>query len=321
MDQLNSHKLRHQEKSLICEVCAYSCKRKHQLRQHMVSKHSEKNHVSAVYQCKFCPYSSSHRQALRNHENCKHTKARQFQCALCSYTSFSAVSLFLHKRKAHGYVPGDQAWLQNYALKEKEKNITGDLTVFFSNATSKAPTDGNPTEVSPKDASKTSAKADSVCDLNVLTQEVAKSDNVESPSEEYCTLVLTTLPSNDGQSTIPHDMIKKSIDVAEHGSLSGQTASVAGSSSSDEASLDKTNQVEELENIEQSVESCGEVLLNDNIVKDLKELEKIEANAMVLDGHVEVLMLPTQTSRKTNADKKLRCEDCVESVFKPTQNS
>ncbi|KAK7877932.1 hypothetical protein WMY93_031408 [Mugilogobius chulae] len=122
-DLLNSHKLRHQNKNLICEICAYSCKRKYELRQHMLSKHSETKLPPAVYKCKFCTYTSSYRQALRNHENCKHTKSKD------------SVSLFLHKRKTHGYVPGDKAWLENYALKEKEKNTSGNLANFYNNAT------------------------------------------------------------------------------------------------------------------------------------------------------------------------------------------
>ncbi|XP_036395919.1 zinc finger protein 142 [Megalops cyprinoides] len=122
-DQLSSHKLRHQEKSLMCEVCAFSCKRKYELRKHMQLKHSEGGgHQLPVFQCKYCTYHTQYRQALHNHENCKHTRHRQFCCALCSYSSFSSTSLFLHKRKVHGYVPGDKEWLHNYAQKERENS-------------------------------------------------------------------------------------------------------------------------------------------------------------------------------------------------------
>ncbi|XP_043104313.1 LOW QUALITY PROTEIN: zinc finger protein 142 [Puntigrus tetrazona] len=137
IDQLNSHKLRHQEKSLICEVCAYSCKRKTELRSHMQLKHSTNADAQPpVYQCKFCPYTTKYRQALHSHENCRHTRTRMFRCALCLYTTFSNTSLFLHKKKSHGYVPGDVGWLEKYAEKEKEQS-SADLTHnFFSKNTS-----------------------------------------------------------------------------------------------------------------------------------------------------------------------------------------
>uniref|UniRef100_A0A8C9TQZ9 Zinc finger protein 142 n=2 Tax=Scleropages formosus TaxID=113540 RepID=A0A8C9TQZ9_SCLFO len=118
-DQLSSHKLRHQEKSLMCEVCAFSCKRKYELRRHMELKHASGDVQAPLFQCKYCPYGTQYRQALRNHENCKHTRHREFRCALCQYITFSSTSFFLHKRKAHGYVPGDRAWLDSYAERER----------------------------------------------------------------------------------------------------------------------------------------------------------------------------------------------------------
>ncbi|NXP54519.1 ZN142 protein, partial [Heliornis fulica] len=118
-DQLSSHKLRHQGKSLICEVCGFACKRKYELQKHMQAKHSQ-NYQVPVFQCQYCTYQTKYKQALLNHENCKHTKQREFRCALCSYCTFSNTSLFFHKRKIHGYVPGDKDWLENYASKELE---------------------------------------------------------------------------------------------------------------------------------------------------------------------------------------------------------
>ncbi|XP_026865510.2 zinc finger protein 142 isoform X2 [Electrophorus electricus] len=133
IDQLNSHKLRHQAKTLICEVCAYSCKRKSELQKHMQLKHSTgEEHQPPLYQCKFCAYSTKYRQALHNHENCKHTRTREFRCALCSYTTFSNTGLFLHKRKAHGYIPGDVKWLEIYAEKERQKNSVDVMQNFYS---------------------------------------------------------------------------------------------------------------------------------------------------------------------------------------------
>lgn len=118
-DQLSSHKLRHQGKTLICEVCGFACKRKYELQKHMQAKHSQ-GYQSPVFQCQYCSYQTKYKQALLNHENCKHTKQREFRCALCHYCTFSNTSLFFHKRKVHGYVPGDKSWQENYANRELE---------------------------------------------------------------------------------------------------------------------------------------------------------------------------------------------------------
>ncbi|KAG8432271.1 hypothetical protein GDO86_016785 [Hymenochirus boettgeri] len=124
-DQLSSHKLRHQGKSLICEVCGFGCKRKYDLQKHMQAKHSQSCQIP-MYQCQYCNYQTKYKQALHNHENCKHTKHREFRCALCPYRTFSNTSLFFHKRKAHGYIPGDKDWLEKYANKKQESS-QGDL--------------------------------------------------------------------------------------------------------------------------------------------------------------------------------------------------
>ncbi|XP_032046273.1 zinc finger protein 142 isoform X1 [Aythya fuligula] len=118
-DQLSSHKLRHQGKSLVCEACGFACKRKYELQKHVQAKHSQ-NYQVPSFQCRYCAYQTKYKQALLNHENCKHTKQKEFRCALCSYCTFSNTSLFFHKRKVHGYVPGDKDWLENYASKELE---------------------------------------------------------------------------------------------------------------------------------------------------------------------------------------------------------
>ncbi|XP_040297194.1 zinc finger protein 142 [Bufo bufo] len=120
-DQLSSHKLRHQGKTLICEICGFGCKRKTELQNHMQVKHSQSSQIT-TYQCQHCNYQTKYKQTLRNHENSKHTKHREFRCALCSFRTFSNTSLFFHKRKSHGYVPGDQDWLERYASKQQENN-------------------------------------------------------------------------------------------------------------------------------------------------------------------------------------------------------
>ncbi|XP_039700706.1 zinc finger protein 142 isoform X4 [Pteropus medius] len=118
-DQLSSHKLKHQGKSLMCEVCAFVCKRKYELQKHMASQHHS-GKPAPLYPCRYCSYQSRHKQALLSHENCKHTRLREFRCALCDYRTFSNTTLFFHKRKAHGYVPGDQVWQLRYASQEPE---------------------------------------------------------------------------------------------------------------------------------------------------------------------------------------------------------
>lgn len=134
IDQLNSHKLRHQAKTLICEVCAYSCKRKTELLKHMQVKHPiGEDHQLPLFECKFCTYTTKYRQSLHNHENSKHTRMREFRCALCPYSTFSNTALFLHKRKAHGYIPGDVKWLEMYAEQERQ-NISVDVIQNFYSA-------------------------------------------------------------------------------------------------------------------------------------------------------------------------------------------
>ncbi|XP_006892002.1 PREDICTED: zinc finger protein 142 [Elephantulus edwardii] len=120
-DQLSSHKLRHQGKTLMCEVCAFACKRKYELQKHMASQHRPGT-PAPLYPCRYCSYQSRHKQALLSHENCKHTRLREFRCALCDYRTFSNTTLFFHKRKAHGYVPGDQVWQLQYASQEPERS-------------------------------------------------------------------------------------------------------------------------------------------------------------------------------------------------------
>ncbi|KAM4697478.1 zinc finger protein 142 [Rhinophrynus dorsalis] len=136
-DQLNSHKLRHQGKNLICEVCGFGCKRKYELQKHMKVKHLQTCPIP-TYQCQHCSYQTKYKQALLNHENCKHTKQREFCCALCPYRTFSNTSLFFHKRKSHGYVPGDKNWLERYASKQQEINQTDPLFPYKTGGSEKS---------------------------------------------------------------------------------------------------------------------------------------------------------------------------------------
>uniref|UniRef100_A0A8C6TBD7 Zinc finger protein 142 n=1 Tax=Neogobius melanostomus TaxID=47308 RepID=A0A8C6TBD7_9GOBI len=282
-DQLSSHKLRHQEKSLICEVCAYSCKRKYELRQHMLSKHSETDQPAAnVYKCKYCTYTTSYRQALHNHENCKHTKAREFRCALCSYTSFSSVSLFLHKRKTHGYVPGDKAWLRDYALKEKEKSTIGNAGDFYNHATFKNATGAKQT----RNFSESKRRILHAC-LTALT-----SNDEEASALQESSNILTEVASDS-------QILPKSVSLSP--TLSSEGEEEDATFDGEENDFGEANRTGEATGFEKGVQSGG-------AVKDLKELDKLQSASMVSDGHVEMLMVPTTKASGVveNKTRKIR---------------
>ncbi|XP_026151300.1 zinc finger protein 142 isoform X2 [Mastacembelus armatus] len=351
MDQLNSHKLRHQAKSLMCEICAYACKRKIELRNHMVAKHSGEEKEPSVYKCKYCTYTTCYRQALQNHENCKHTKLKEFRCALCFYFSFSNISLFLHKRKVHGYVPGDKAWLENYAAKEKERNSTGTLQDFYNKPSTAHKQSEQLTEPSPPsqreqlDLSSASdhspsnetgpgmQTADTVNVFDVVSQKVneAISENppVNNP-EDYCTLVLTTLSTTDYQTHSLQNAVENRINApprAAKSNTSHEKADFSSASSSDEdneAVPHKEIQPSDLDNgyeaqnisTSQTVQSgkcqtpeveSDDVTITSTLphdenqplesevrLKAMKNHNKDKAEAMILEGQVQMLVVPTK---------------------------
>ncbi|XP_069554906.1 zinc finger protein 142 [Brachyistius frenatus] len=345
MDQLNSHKLRHQAKSLMCEICAYACKRKYELRNHMLAKHSGVEKQLATYRCKYCSYTTCYRQALQNHENCKHTKLKEFRCALCFYSSFSSISLFLHKRKAHGYVPGDKAWLENYAAKEKERNSTEFMHFYIKPPVSEQSAgEGAPTSAAPdarselslppgsadQDASKEtgSQPVDPVDVFHVVSQEVvneAISDSTPSVNnpEEYCTLVLTTLSSNDYQ-TSPLQNEEENCDTSqEKADVSASTSSSEGDDAAvpdgecEQSDVDEscerpnnTSQPAEPGEVENTVETISSTfpperdqpLQSEIRLKAMKKHDKDQAEAMVLEGRVQMLVVP--------AEDVYRCDKC-----------
>lgn len=363
MDQLNSHKLRHQAKSLMCEICAYACKRKYELRNHMLAKHSGDGKQPSVYTCKYCSYTTCYRQALQNHENCKHTKLKEFRCALCFYSSFSSISLFLHKRKTHGYVPGDKAWLENYAAKEKERNSTEFLQGFYNkpsigNEPSEQSTEGPPPSQreqsdlsgsadhsSSKETVAGSQAVDSVNVFDVVCQEVVNEGISDSPPagsspEEYCTLVLTTLSTTDYETP--------SFQNEEENSPSTPTLNCSGADTSKEkadsmstsspepddvAVADEEFERSDLDDNDESqnntsqpaepgkyqtetpeVENdCGtgsstfppeqnQPLESEVRLKAMKKHDKDQAEAMVLEGRVQMLVVPTKDV--------YRCDKC-----------
>ncbi|XP_077583637.1 uncharacterized protein znf142 [Stigmatopora nigra] len=192
----------------MCEICAYACKRPAELRHHMLIKHSVEGHPASAHKCRYCSYTTSFKQALQNHENCKHTRLKQYHCALCLYSSFSGVSLFLHKKKAHGYLPGDKAWLENYVAKEKERNLKNMLLVQESSEkTTKECVRMKQTlpEASVEQiASVAHSQAVPSLDANQILMNEGLSDGLQpEPSPEYCTLVLTTLTPEGETSPLP----------------------------------------------------------------------------------------------------------------------
>ncbi|XP_040003673.1 zinc finger protein 142 isoform X4 [Xiphias gladius] len=370
MDQLNSHKLRHQAKSLMCEICAYACKRKYELRNHMLAKHSGEEKQSSVYKCKYCTYTTCYRQALQNHENCKHTKLKEFRCALCFYSSFSSISLFLHKKKAHGYIPGDKAWLENYAAKEKERNSTDFLQDFYNKRSttheqSEQSTKGHPPSqrersdllgAADHSASKEtlpgSQTVDAVKVLEVVSQEVVNKGNSDSPPsvnspEEYCTLILTTLSTTDYQTPSLQNPEENCANPSPRTAISDTSQEKADFSTST-SSLEEDNvaiphekcalddlddnynplnssnsqpvepgkcQTPEVESDGEEISSIlpseqNQPLESDVHLKAMKKHDKDQAESMVLEGRVQLLVVPTKDV--------YRCAKCSYVTFEET---
>ncbi|XP_041433227.1 zinc finger protein 142 isoform X2 [Xenopus laevis] len=196
-DQLSSHKLRHQGKNLICEVCGFGCKRKYELQKHMQSKHSQTCQIP-MYQCRYCNYQTKYKQALHNHENCKHTKHREFHCVLCPYRTFSNTSLFFHKRKAHGYTPGDKDWLARYA-RMKQDISQSDLLFLYTSSSTKSPEKPVPS----------GAEQNSCLDPLMLSSKVDSSLNVQ---EAGCLQVADmTEPSGDNNISVTDESLLATI--------------------------------------------------------------------------------------------------------------
>ncbi|XP_053733225.1 zinc finger protein 142 isoform X1 [Synchiropus splendidus] len=294
LDQLKSHKLRHQGKSLICEVCAYACKRKHELRNHMLAKHSADGKEVSLFKCRYCAYSSSHQQALRNHENCKHTKQKEYQCALCVYSSFSSVGFFLHKRKAHGYVPGDKAWLEHYKAREKEMRSQASSQDFYCEPSVQqlpeepsvsADQDRNGEYVSHSQAANV---------LDVVCQEIVDDRIPSVSSPEYCTLVLTALPTADYASQ----------------SLQNEPSGVMGNGfETSQADKSPSTLVEEDARTSDASESdsqnrkCLSTLASpEKSLNYLRKYDRDQADAMVKEGRVQMLVVPSSDV--------FRCDKC-----------
>ncbi|KAL2081529.1 hypothetical protein ACEWY4_023382 [Coilia grayii] len=352
-DQLNSHKLRHQAKSLICEVCAYSCKRKSELRKHMQLKHcSGEQFQPPIFQCKYCPYQTRYRQALQNHENSKHTRNREFRCALCPYSTFSNTGLFLHKKKAHGYVPGDIEWLENYAEKERENNGLDPLQSLFSKSAavpqepegsstgSVSCSQGNPcvTESGQVLADHQDIKAGetvvTLCEgqdqlsvhsgvLETVVKNHTKSQTVpeqqltegqqsDDYSQSCCTLVLTPVSDADCSQTRTENAESLAA-ASEELQTDGKKMQVCREAATEQHDAE-FEECEERGDVAEPTElpSLHMVLpavehssteSSEAVLKAMKKQDKEQAEALVLEGRVQMLVVRTQAD-------VYRCEHC-----------
>lgn len=325
MDQLKSHSLRHQAKSLMCEICAYVCKRKYELRNHMLAKHSGKEKRPAALKCNYCTYTTCYRQALQNHENCKHTKLKEFRCALCVYSSFSGISLFLHKRKVHGYVPGDKAWLENYKAKEKERNAAQFVQDFYT----KPSTDCAQLEQSTvdpydppqdHDSSRETAAASQALNSVVIAQEGVSDGSTSSP-EQYCTLVLTTVTTDDqtkpvqnkDNSSTPLNHYRSGLSTPA-GSLEDNNVEtqdgLCEQSDLDEPLISTSQPVEPPDDSIPTISAAVPDLQPEARLKALKRHDKDQAETMVLEGRVQMLVVPS--------DDVYHCDKCLYVTRKET---
>ncbi|TRZ03724.1 hypothetical protein DNTS_009730 [Danionella cerebrum] len=310
MDQLNSHKVRHQKKSLICEVCAYSCKRNSELRSHMQLKHTSiGDDQPPVYHCRFCSYTTKHRQALQSHENCKHTRTRTFSCALCNYTTFSNTGLFLHKKKIHGYMPGDVEWVKKYAEKEKEQ-ISADLMHnFFPNKPAALYSN---TDIGEESGQKKLSNHKIIKDLQdaFINENVndAKRHNIGQTEE---TLEQWVSPSGEtGNSLGRHsngDLCNSQLSQSETANLHNAICHPALSGSVESQPLETISEpsVEEEEDAEYCDSEDHQSLKRSEgaCLQLLRKQDKDQAEALVLEGRVQMLVVPTQ-------DKMYHCNRC-----------
>ncbi|CDQ57857.1 unnamed protein product [Oncorhynchus mykiss] len=304
-DQLNSHKLRHQAKSLICE-------------------------------CKYCPYQTCYRQALHNHENCKHTRTREFRCALCPYSTYSSTGLFIHKRKAHGYVPGDKKWQENYAEKERENSV--DLLQGFYKMPAKNSAEGPIKNLQEKVAGsavqnehnletvtgpKTTEMANKNSDIVqvVVDKGILACHNSTDNPEQCCTLVLTTIAntectemasmqgetpnSRDPTYRRPTDMAMEDCDDLND-SEERETPLTATRQPAEAA--ENNTQIAEVSSAacNSSAESLAQSADSEIRLKAMRKQDKDQAEALVLEGRVQMLVVQNEAGEASI----YRCEHC-----------
>ncbi len=314
-------------------MCAYSCKRKTELRSHMQLKHSTNADPQPVYQCKFCPYATKYRQALHSHENCRHTRTRVFRCALCRYTTFSNTSLFLHKKKSHGYVPGDVGWLEKYAEKEKEQS-SADLTHNFFSKTTVPQTsnseyreetvnkkESNRTIDDSKDMSVNNNENEAIADtiggpeeMTLVQQasldiESAREEASNPTNEEQCGSPLFASQTSQSSSQMVHAETVNIHDTAfdfESHTLHTVHQKIPKPSADDDddnaAYCEDQSDSEDLAPVTETErsteglhqEKCVEASASETRLQVMRKQDKDQAEALVLEGRVQMLVVQTR---------------------------
>lgn len=252
-------------------------------------------------------------------------------------------------------MPGDKAWLENYAAKERERNSAEVLQDFYnkpSTVTGQS-TEGHPAshreQAGPPDATDHSASKDTVPGsqtldaihvLEVVSQEVVNEGVSDSPPsenspEEYCTLILTTLSATDYQTleeTCPDqaprtstcDPSKEKADTSVSLSEDDNEAMVHEEcelsdwedglkSTSPPAESGRSQTLEE----QSDGEAVGLVLpseqnqpLDSEVhLKAMKKHDKDQADTMLLEGRVQMLVVPTK-------DAVYHCDKCSYVAYK-----
>uniref|UniRef100_A0A7M4FME1 Zinc finger protein 142 n=1 Tax=Crocodylus porosus TaxID=8502 RepID=A0A7M4FME1_CROPO len=281
-DQLSSHKLRHQGKSLMCEVCGFACKRKYELQKHAQAKHAQ-GYQAPVFQCRYCSYQSKYKQALRSHENCKHTQQREFRCALCTYCTFSNTSLFFHKRKAHGYVPGDKDWLQHYASKEQEAGAPHGATGCHAG---EEPWQGASLEPPEEEEDGEPAGVESLPELATGQQEggtnvATEEGGTSSEAVNGCTLHLETLE-------VSAQVVLEGMAPAEALGCKDPGAGYGILSAAEESGQTTTAGTEE------GGGKPGDEPAAEWELRALRQQDKEQAETLVLEGRVQMLVVQTE---------------------------
>ena len=67
------------KKQFTCDICAYSCAEKGNLKKHVISVHEE----IKPFTCKICGYDSSQKSVLKRHFESVHEKVKPFKCGIC----------------------------------------------------------------------------------------------------------------------------------------------------------------------------------------------------------------------------------------------
>lgn len=305
----------------------------------MLTKHSGADKQSATLKCRYCTYTTCYRQALQNHENCKHTKLKEFHCALCPYSCFSNISLFLHKRKVHGYIPGDKVWLENYTAKERERNSAEFIQDFYQKAlstvdqsTSKgAPSSHKehsdlPESEDPGTNKDTTSDSVDISNVEVISKDTSGNTPPVDGPEEYCTLVLTTCSASSLQPADSNDkrtfnsngseMSEQKEDLstaldqddgraatdAEYDQLDLDTSSGDLTDTNPESQACRTSETDGQAAASFSLPGKNRLLEDEIRLEALKKHDKEQAENMVLEGRVQMLVVP-------NKDVN-RCDKC-----------